>query len=252
VSLRHHESLPGRSGSVHVLLTDRRGGHSAAPYDGANLGGHVGDDPAAVAANRQDLAALAGVEPDRLIFMNQVHGAEVVELSGPWPGDPPEADAMVTREPDLALAVLVADCIPVLLADADEGIIGVAHAGRPGLAAGVAVRAVEAMRELGATSITARLGPCVCPRCYEVPDAMRADVAAIAPLAASLDRRGRPAIDIAAGVLDQLVSLGVDVLQLPGCTRESPELFSHRREGVTGRFAGVVVRPSPQRSPGSP
>ncbi len=98
-----------------------------------------------------------------------------------------------------------------------------------------------AMRDLGARSVTARLGPSVCRRCYAVPEDMRADVAAVAPVAFAVDRHGAPALDIAAGVLAQLADLCVDLDQLPGCTRESDDLYSHRREGVTGRFAGVVT-----------
>jgi YfiH family protein len=241
VSLRHDEWLSGRAGRVRLAVTDRLGGSSRPPYDGANLGGHVGDADATVVANRAALAGRLDLAPDHLVFMRQVHGADVALVEGAWAGEPPEVDAMVTATPGLALAVLVADCVPVVLADPDAGVVGVAHAGRPGLAAGVVRRAVEAMRELGATSIVARLGPSVCARCYEVPEQMRAEVSAQAPLAASVDRHGRPALDISAGLLGQLTAQSVDVLQLTGCTRESPELYSYRRDGVTGRFAGVAL-----------
>ena len=228
-----------------LSFTDRLGGVSRAPYDAANLGGHVGDEAADVRANRAQLAEALGRPVDHLVFMRQVHGAQVAQVEAPWTRDPPEVDALVTAVPGLALAVLVADCVPVALADPDAGVVGVAHAGRPGLAAGVVERAVAAMRDLGARAIVARLGPSVCARCYEVPERMRADVAAVAPLAASLDRHGRPALDISAGLLSQLSALGVEVMQLPGCTRETPELYSYRRDGVTGRFAGVALLAEP-------
>ncbi len=241
MSLRHDEWLAGSAGRVRFAVTDRAGGSSRTPYDEANLGGHVGDDPADVERNRAALAELLSLPRERLVFMSQVHGQQVVQVDRPWTGPAPEADAMVSTTPGLALAVLVADCVPVLLADPDAGVVGVAHAGRPGLAAGVVPAAVAAMRDLGARRITARLGPSVCRRCYEVPAQMRADVASVAPEAFAIDRHGRPALDIAAGVLAQLASECSDLDQLPGCTRESPELYSHRRDGVTGRFAGVVV-----------
>jgi hypothetical protein len=241
VSLRHDEWLAGAAGRVRLSVTDRFGGRSRPPYDGANLGGHVGDDQHSVEGNRRELAELLGLEPGRLVFMNQVHGAHVVQVDGPWDGAAPEADALVTTTGGLGLAVLVADCVPVLLADPAAGVLGVAHAGRPGLRSGVVTRAVEAMRDLGARSVTARLGPSVCRRCYAVPADMRAEVAAVAPVAFAVDRHGQPALDVAAGVLGQLAPFCDDLDQLPGCTRESADLYSHRREGVTGRFAGVAT-----------
>jgi YfiH family protein len=242
VSIRYAESLSGAAGAVSLYFTDRLGGASRPPYDGANLGDHVGDDPAAVAANRVELANAVGLAPDRLVFSRQVHGADVVEVTAPWTDTPPEADGLVTTAVGLALVVLVADCIPILFSDTEIGVVGVAHAGRRGMAAGVAVRVVEAMRDLGARSLIARVGPSVCARCYTVPAQMRDEVAASAPLAASVDRRGNPSIDIAAGVLDQLAPLCCDVELVPGCTHEDPTLYSYRRDQTTGRFAGVAVR----------
>jgi polyphenol oxidase len=242
VSIRYAESLVGPAGEVSLYFTDRRAGASRPPYDGANLGDHVGDDPAAVAANRAELATAVGLAPDRLVFSRQVHGADVVEVAAPWDGEPPEADGIVTTAVGLGLVVLVADCIPILFCDTEVGVVGVAHAGRRGMAAGVAVRVVEAMRDLGARSVIARVGPSVCARCYTVPAAMRDEVATSAPLAASVDRHGNPSIDIAAGVLHQLAPLCWDVELAPGCTHEDPALYSYRRDQTTGRFAGLAVR----------
>jgi polyphenol oxidase len=243
VSLRRRESFAGRAGQVRFALTDRQGGVSRPPYAGANLGAHVGDRPDDVETNRAALAAELGIARNRLVFMDQVHGSTVVRVEGPQAAGPPEADALVTTIPGLALVVLVADCVPVVLADPDAGVVAVAHAGRRGLAAAVTRRAVESMTELGASagSIVARVGPSVCARCYAVPAAMRDEVASVAPVAASVDRHGEPALDIAAGVLAQLEPLGTDVDVWPGCTREDVELFSHRRDGVTGRFAAVAM-----------
>jgi YfiH family protein len=219
-------------------FTSREGGVSRPPYDGLNLGAHVGDDPAAVAENRRRVAVAAGVRD--LVVANQVHGTEVVEVTGPWTGDVPEADALVTRVPGLALGVLVADCTPVLLAAPAEGVVGVAHAGRKGMAAGVVPALVAALRDLGARTILGRVGPSICPRCYEVPADLREQVAAQVPVSRSVTRRGTPALDVAGAVLEQLAPHCGDVQQLPGCTAERPDLFSYRRDGTTGRSAGLV------------
>ena len=234
--------LVGEGGARAALaFTGRGGGVSRPPYDALNLGAHVGDDPAAVAQNRRQVAEAAGV--DALVVAEQVHGREVVEVTGPWPAEPPEADGLVTRVRGLALGVLVADCVPVLLADPAAGVVGVAHAGRKGMADGVVPAVVEAMRALGARRLVARLGPSVCPRCYEVPADLRDDVAAAVPVARSVTRLGTPALDVAGGVLEQLAPHCADLRQLPGCTAEDPALFSYRRDGTTGRAAGLVWLP---------
>ncbi|WP_168583705.1 peptidoglycan editing factor PgeF [Gephyromycinifex aptenodytis] len=213
---------------------------SRGDYLGFNLASHVGDDPVAVQSNRRALAAQLGVATRELIFMNQVHGSQVVVADGPWSGDPPEADAVLTTTPGLALAVLVADCTPVLLVDEEAGVAGAVHAGRPGLLAGVVPAAVHAARDLGARRLRAAVGPSVCGRCYEVPAAMREEVAADNPLSATVSWTGTPALDVAAGVVAQLRQLDVALTWVPGCTRESPRFYSYRRQPRTGRFAGVV------------
>lgn len=230
--------------SARFAFTDRYGGGSAPPYDELNLGGHVGDDPAAVAANRRRLADAVGRPPEHVLFMNQVHSADVIVVDRPWDGPVPAADAIVTTRRDLALAVLVADCVPVLMADpADPGapVIAAAHAGRPGVAAGVIPAVVEAMRSLGARSITARVGPAVCGSCYEVPGDMRAAVAEVVPESWATTRHGSAGLDLRAGVRAQLRSAGVESIDdVDACTLESPELYSYRRDQTTGRFAGIV------------
>jgi YfiH family protein len=225
-----------------LAFTGRSVGEGRAPYAGLNLGGHVGDDPAAVEANRVALAREVGVPREQLLFMNQVHGTDVVEVSGPWSGEPPEADGIVTRAPGLALAVLVADCVPLLLHDAEAGVVGAVHAGRPGMVAGIVPRAVAAMRDLGAQRVRATVGPSVCGRCYEVPADMARAAAGVTPAAAARSWQGTPAVDVAAGVVEQLADAGVEVEWVAGCTREDADLYSYRRDGTTGRFAGVVVR----------
>ncbi|CAM5347615.1 peptidoglycan editing factor PgeF [Streptomyces viridochromogenes] len=229
---------------AHFAFTDRWGGVSAAPYEELNLGGAVGDDPEAVRANREIAAKSLGLGPDGVVWMNQVHGTDVAVVDGPWGDAPvPEVDAIVTARRGLALAVLTADCVPVLLADPVAGIAAAAHAGRPGMVAGVVPAAVRAMASLGAdpARIVARTGPTVCGRCYEVPGEMRAEMAAVEPAAHAETSWGTPAVDVAAGVHAQLARLGVrDREQSPVCTRESADHFSYRRDRTTGRLAGYV------------
>ncbi|WP_329247899.1 peptidoglycan editing factor PgeF [Streptomyces sp. NBC_01478] len=229
---------------AHFAFTDRWGGVSAVPYEELNLGGAVGDDPEAVRTNRELAAKSLGLDPALVVWMNQVHGADVAVVEEPWgASDIPSVDALVTARRGLALAVLTADCTPVLLADPVAGIAGAAHAGRPGMVAGVVPAAVRAMVELGAdpARIVARTGPAVCGRCYEVPADMRADVAAVEPAAYAETSWGTPAVDVTAGAHAQLDRLGVrDREQSPVCTRESGDHFSYRRDRTTGRLASYV------------
>ncbi|MBK3636826.1 peptidoglycan editing factor PgeF [Streptomyces sp. MBT97] len=233
----------GVSGA-HFAFTDRWGGVSAAPYEELNLGGAVGDDPDAVRTNRELAAASLGLEPGRVVWMNQVHGNDVAEVEGPWTtGLTPPVDGVVTATRGLALAVLTADCVPVLLADPVAGVVAAAHAGRPGMVKGIVPAAIDAMESLGAdpARIVARTGPAVCGRCYEVPEAMRAEVAAVEPAAHADTSWGTPAVDVIAGVHAQLDRLGVhDRERSPVCTRESKDHFSYRRDRSTGRLAGYV------------
>src|SRR3954447_8015460 len=225
------------------VVTDRRGGRSASPYDTFNLGAHVGDRPEDVAANRARLAAELGVPGDRLVWMTQVHGDGVTVVDAARPRPVPETDALVTTTPGLALCVLVADCVPVLLADQEAGVVAAVHAGREGVRKGVVPAALAAMRDLGArpASISALLGPAVCGADYEVPAAMRAEIARVAPAAAVRTRAGTPGLDLRAGVAELLQKAGVgQVVHDPRCTVEDRRLFSYRRDGVTGRQAGVV------------
>lgn len=240
----HWQTVIPPAGAADPLIlagfTDRTMGVGAGTYGGFNLGGHVGDDPGVVEANRRLLAAALGVERERLLFMSQVHGATVLDVTRAHDavGD---ADAMVTATPGLALAVLVADCVPVLLHDAQAGVIAAVHCGRLGMTSGIVGIAVERMRAQGADRISAVVGPSVCARCYEVPEPMAKHAAAVSAASAGRSWTGTPAIDVAAGVVEQLSSLDVAVHWIPGCTREEDRLYSHRRDGRTGRFAGVIV-----------
>lgn len=224
-----------------MTFTDRHGGVSAPPYGSRNLGGMVGDDLAAVAENRAKTAEEFGLE--RVVFMRQVHGTDVAYVTGPFGEHPPALDAVFTDRPGLGLAVLVADCAPVLVADPVSGLIGGAHSGRPGTQAGVVPALVEAMAARGAepSRMVALIGPSACGLCYEVPEALREEVAAAVPEARATTRRGTPAVDIRAGIAAQLHRAGVpDVRHDDRCTIESPDLYSYRREQRTGRLAGYI------------
>jgi YfiH family protein len=241
--------LPAPAGGV---FSTRTGGVSAPPYDALNLGMHVDDEWRRVHANRSLLASAAGLPEHDLVFAQQVHGSGVAVVdrssSRARNGGIAAVDVLVTREPGLGLVVQAADCLPVLLADAAARVVAAVHAGRQGLAAGVLQAALAAMRELGASpgSTSAVLGPAACGRCYEVPPELAAQVEAAVPGSRSTTRRGTDAVDLTAGATAVLRAAGLtDVRAVGGCTIEQPErFFSYRRDGVTGRHAGVVwLRP---------
>jgi YfiH family protein len=228
---------------IRRVVTTRHGGVSAPPYASFNLGAHVGDCPEAVAANRERLAAGVGLPAQRLVWMEQVHDRTVAAVDGPLAAPVPATDALVTAEPGLAVAVLVADCVPVLLADPVGKVVGAVHAGRVGARVGVLPAALEAMRELGARieQVEVLLGPSACGQCYEVPAAMQADVEASFPGSACRTRRGTAGLDLRAGLWRQLAAAGVARVGVdPRCTIEDPTLYSYRREGVTGRLAALT------------
>ena len=206
--------------------------------DAGNLALHVGDDPAAVQGRRTRLEQSIGVAPRSLRFMNQVHGTTVALMDADSPA--PEADGMVSR--GLPLAVMVADCIPVLLAGGSGNgpVLAAVHAGRPGVANGILPAAVERMESLGASRIRAWLGPSICGSCYEVPAALRDDVAALVPATRSTTSWDTPALDLPAGARSQLEAVGVNVEYTGACTLETDTLYSYRRDRKTGRFAGLV------------
>ncbi|GGN15694.1 laccase domain protein [Lentzea pudingi] len=228
---------------IRRVVTTRAGGVSKAPFDSFNLGDHVGDELEAVEANRRRLAEGVGLAPDRLVWMEQVHGRTVATVDGPQ-GEPLEAtDAVVTKRAGLGLVVLTADCVPVLLGDQEAGVVGAVHAGRVGARVGVVVEALKAMMALGAEleRIEVLLGPSVCGECYEVPVEMQKDVEKHLPGSASKSRKGTPALDLRAGLWNQLASAGVGKIGAdPRCTFEEKDLFSHRRQAPTGRLASVV------------
>ena len=230
-----------------MVFTSRAGGVSAAPYDSFNLGAHVGDDAADVAANRARLAQVLGLPEERFVWMEQLHTNTVTLVDGPSATPVEATDALVTRQKNLALCVLVADCTPVLLSDHTAGVIGAAHAGRMGARNGIVKNTVEAMVELGAepSRIQVLLGPAAAGESYEVPEGMALDVEKHLPGSRTCTKKGTPGIDVRAGLVRQLLSLGVTHIDAdPRDTITDKDFFSHRREGVTGRQAGVIWMPN--------
>jgi polyphenol oxidase len=226
------------------VITTREGGSSRPPFDSFNLGGRVGDDPAALAANQRKLAEGIGLTEDRLVWMEQIHGRNAAIVEGPRSTAVEATDALVTAEPNLALVALIADCVPILLGDPGSGVVSAVHAGRVGARIGVLVSALKAMQEAGARldRVEALLGPAACGECYEVPPEMQADVEHHLPGSACKTRKGTTGLDLRAGLWEQLAAAGVAKIGVdPRCTMESRELFSHRRDGGrTGRLGAVI------------
>ncbi|QPL06273.1 MULTISPECIES: polyphenol oxidase family protein [Actinomyces] len=235
------------------------------PYAGTNLALHVGDDENRVLAHRRALAhAIAGATgagAPTIAWMNQVHSTVVATVAADasvtslaTANEVPTADALVLdlkhgRAPAAhAAAVMVADCVPLLLATGDGTLTAAVHAGRRGMLDGVVPAAIDTLTRRGAdpADLWAAVGPCVCGSCYEVPEQLRDDGAAIEPACATTTRWGTPGLDVAAGVIAQLTRLGVRRIEHPGwCTLEEERFYSYRRDGRTGRLAGVVVGRQP-------
>jgi YfiH family protein len=211
------------------FFTNRRGGSSLGAYESLNFGFHVGDDPAAVRANR---ATIPNAQ-----FMNQVHGDHVVVIDKRLDIDP-TCDAMITTKPSISLAVMVADCIPLLFVSKEA--VAAVHVGRAGLINRVAIKTLHQMRTMGAIDVHAIIGPSICGRCYEVPFEMQQDVIVDHPRAFATTYAGTPGLDLPAGLIAELVAEGVTYEASTVCTMEDELYFSHRKDNPTGRFAGVV------------
>jgi YfiH family protein len=211
------------------FFTDRRGGESLGVYESLNLALHVGDDPSTVARNRSVVGNAQ--------FMSQVHGDSVLMIDS-IDAQTPTCDGLITTKPNLQLAVMVADCIPLLLISKEA--VGAIHVGRAGLVNRIALKAIQGMRTVGAIDIHAILGPSICGSCYEVPFEMQQDVVQDHPRAFATTRKGTPALDLPKALIADLLSAGVTYEASTVCTYEDEMYFSHRRQNPTGRFAGVV------------
>ena len=211
------------------FFTDRRGGESLGVYESLNLALHVGDEPLTVASNR---SVIGDVQ-----FMNQVHGDEIVIVDS-VSSNVPTCDGLITTKPNLQLAVMVADCIPLLLISKEA--VGAIHVGRAGLVNQIALKGIDMMRSVGSQEIHAILGPSICGQCYEVPFEMQQDVMQAHPRAFATTRKGTPALDLPQALIAVLISAGVSYEASTICSFEDEMYFSHRRQNPTGRFAGVV------------
>jgi YfiH family protein len=217
-----------------VKFTNREGGISQGVYSSLNLGDHVGDIAADVSRNRAVLTALLGP----VQFMNQVHGNRVVVIEEVT-DVVPTADALVSGIPGITLAVMVADCIPLLLTSKQA--IAAVHVGRRGLVNNVALKTIEVMREMGAQDISAIIGPAICGSCYEVSADIHQEVVSNFPMADSRTNSGSLALDLPKALNAVLQSAGISIdTSQSACTVEDSDLFSYRRDGVTGRQAGLV------------
>jgi YfiH family protein len=222
-----------------LLFTSRKGGVSRAPFDSLNLALHVGDDPRLVLDNREILAAKIGIRRERIYFMNQVHGSDVAVIeSASDPDISPNVDALVTTVPGIVLVTLIADCIPLLLQH--ESAVAAVHVGRKGLVAGVLESTLNVFKGLGIAinEIKAALGPSICADCYEVSQEMYHEVIKTKPATATTQQRHH--LDLAAGLMSDLGNYGIRAVQSEECTSHSDNYFSYRRDGITGRQAGVI------------
>ena len=243
---------------VRAVCTTRSGGVSGSPWDGMNLGDHVGDDPAAVHANRDRLAAYLQAQP---VFLQQVHGHTVVNLAQAEGAAPLVADACITCEPGIACTVMVADCLPVLLANTEGSAVAAAHAGWRGLAGAgghgvieASLAALEALRNGSVKSLVAWLGPCIGPRAFEVGDEVRQAFVATSATASAMfvatGEAGKWWCNLSGLARQRLQALGLEHIygndgSDTWCTVRNPSrFFSHRRDtavcGGSGRFAACV------------
>ena len=215
------------------FFTNRHGGFSHGDYSSWNLASHVGDDPADVERNREKLRERVG----DFAVMSQVHG-DTVFVIYQIPAQVPVADSLITANSEIALVVMVADCIPLLLRS--EKLVAAVHVGRAGLMNSIAVKTVAMMSALGATQIMGSIGPAICGKCYEVPQELHDEVIARHPLARSTTRTGTPALDLPKALIAALAEVDVPVGISAGCTLEDQNSFSYRRNQITGRQAGVI------------
>jgi YfiH family protein len=248
-------ALDGRG--AEILVTTRDGGVSAGPYATLNLSFSVGDDPGAVRENRQRVAAARGAELGDFVFARQVHGARAVVVSAAdrgrgttdLAGAVPDADALVTRDPAIVLAILTADCVPIVLHDPVAGVLAAVHAGWRGTAAGAVPAALDVMQALGSrpAGVIAGLGPAIGADRYQVGTDVRDGIGAALGEAASAvlrpDGTGRWLLDLHDANRRQLTRAGVPASQIhPAGVATGPggPFFSDRTARPCGRFALVA------------
>ena len=215
------------------FFTNRHGGLSHGDFSSFNLALHVGDEAAMVQLNRAKLVEQVG----QIAVMSQVHGDTIIEIDH-VSESAPTADALITSNPEIALVVMVADCIPLLLRA--KHLVAAVHVGRAGLLNAIALKTIARMRSLGAQEITGMIGPAICGNCYEVPADLHDFVVAAHPTASSRTKIGTPALDLPQALIADLATVDVQVLNSQICTFENDNYFSYRRNNVTGRQAGII------------
>ena len=215
-----------------LLFTARSGGVSTLEYESFNLGDHVGDDSDLVAENRNLLQKL--VSASQIQFMDQVHGNHV-SLINQALNIAPKADALITSEKDLALVVMVADCLPILVSG--QNVAAAIHVGRRGMASGVIKKTIAEIRNISDGSLTAYIGPGICENCYEVDEATYKELVEKYPRSDAGYRK----LNLRAESTKQLQEMGVRVVNINICTMENEKYYSYRRDGKTGRQAGVII-----------
>ena len=217
-----------------TFFTDRNGGVSLGDFSSLNLGGHVTDSPEDVATNRRIISDKFGA----IQYMNQVHGNRIAIIEEVTE-ELPTADALVTGIPGITLSVMIADCIPLLLTSKD--VVAAVHVGRKGLINRVTEKTLEVMREISDREISATIGPAICGTCYEVSKEIFAEVTSSHPESASKTVAGTPALNLVKALVSDLGKLGIEKIDnQTRCTYENQDLYSYRRERVTGRQAGLV------------
>ncbi len=221
------------------VVTDRHGGFSQPPYDSLNLASHVGDAPLAVAANRAVLASALDVPSDRLVFPGLVHSSDVGLVDAPL-GLFPNVDVLVTSTRNIGLVTMGADCVPLLAVDPESKVALVAHIGWRGAGDGIVETILTSLVNAGATVKRTQfiLGPSICGECYHVDEERRQHVLNVLPGAG---RKAAQGLDLRDGIAAEVRAAHAAVKTIGGCTAEDPLLFSHRRDGVTGRQAAAVV-----------
>lgn len=223
----------------HTFFTSRFGGVSLPPFDSFNLASHVGDDPNSVRENRKLLSKMIALPINQIYFMNQVHGSEVAIIDEASDASlAPSVDALFTTKPGLALVTLIADCAPLLL-KSDHAVAAV-HVGRKGLVAEVLQATLEIFRSKGVSpnEITAEIGPSICSDCYEVDLQTYREVVAANPQTATDE--SRHCLDVVGGLKAQLDHFAIPYQTAQICVKHTPGYFSYRRDGITGRQAGVI------------
>lgn len=240
--------LSAQTGVAHAITT-RHGGLSEPPFDTLNLAYHVGDSDVAVRANRLLAAKALGVDAKGLVFMNQVHGNEVVCISAP-PEAPLACDALITDTPGLTLGIMVADCVPLIFYDPQNRAIGVAHAGWKGTLLQIAAQTVHQMAQAFKSrpeKLLVGIGPCIGGDCYEVDEKVADPWQRELPEAfyPALKKHGKDRwrLDLQRANRLMLQETGVPDRQIETmalCTHCEPSLYSYRRDQKTGRFAGLI------------